>query len=403
MTKTHPMIVELRTALAMRHVFFASIMFAKTEVHLTDEDGRWRGIPCDTALTDGRNIVFNPKFMGGLELSGRVFVACHEVVHVMGGHPTRFKYYAETGLHGAPFHNPTAQIAADAVINKVLRDAGVGKQPGGVDLTNELQSMGYTLTGQEAWEDVYKVLRDNNFQPDARRSPSGFDTVVDPNPNDVATSELEMKATIKGAAAIAKSRGQLPGGLKHLVDELTEPAVDWREQLRAEVSGFGEPDTYDPSRINKRRYVLPQQVVARRVSRRCGTVVISIDTSGSFSDGEIKASLAEVADILNSVSPTDLYVIWCDAKVDRVDHIDSADELLTLVRAEGVPGRGGTSFVPPFEYIRDHGLDPVFHIYFTDGYGPFPKEDMATCHTIWVMTNETNKGPFGTTIVLKVT
>jgi predicted metal-dependent peptidase len=127
--------------------------------------------------------------------------------------------------------------------------------------------------------------------------------------------------------------------------------------------------------------------------------VIAIDTSGSVSNTELRQFLGEVSSILGDCRPKSLTLMWCDAAVDGVTEYTEPEELREDVAVtRGVTGRGGTSFIPPFEYVRDNGLECDLFIYLTDGYGPFPKEDLAPFPTIWCISNDKVVAPFGTTI-----
>jgi predicted metal-dependent peptidase len=57
-------------------------------------------------------------------------------------------------------------------------------------------------------------------------------------------------------------------------------------------------------------------------------------------------------------------------------------------------GGGGTSFIPPFEYLEKNGIDPKCVIYLTDGYGTFPSESDVKVPTMWLMTTDVEP-PFG--------
>ena len=101
--------------------------------------------------------------------------------------------------------------------------------------------------------------------------------------------------------------------------------------------------------------------------------LLRIDTSGSIGEKELNMFFAEMAGILEDVRPKRLVVMWCDAKVHRVDEIEEASDL-TGLRKKGAPGGGGTMFEPVFDEMDKMGLDDVDAlVYLTDGYGSFPK------------------------------
>jgi predicted metal-dependent peptidase len=405
-------ILELRTAMIVNTPFFAHLMLERGVVEVTDDQGLWRGIPMPTACTDGRHIVFNMDFMRKLTPAERLFVGCHEVFHMISRHSTRARYYRHNGLFGECYDHGIGNIAMDAVINKALRDCAIGMQPKcGVDLTKELASRGYTLLGTEAWEDVYKVLLDwaeenekkgGKGQGMPEPGEMGGDVFDTDTADGEIPSEAEMKASIKSSMEAAKAAGKMPGGLQSFFDEFLEPQVDWRERLQTAITVMASPDHYDWNRVNRHKIISPGFIMPRMQGTTCGPVAISIDTSLSVSDHELQAFLSEASAILSEVRPEKVTIIWCDAAIDRVDEVDQAEELLELTRAQGVPGRGGTSFIPPFEHIAGMEETPYFHIYMTDGYGPFPTEDQAVCPTIWLINNHQVTPPFGVHIVLDV-
>jgi predicted metal-dependent peptidase len=104
-----------------------------------------------------------------------------------------------------------------------------------------------------------------------------------------------------------------------------------------------------------------------------GTIVIGCDTSGSIGDKQINQFFGELKGIFEDLNPREVVIMWCDARVHRVDYLEEVGDLDT-VREKGAPGGGGTSFVPVFERIEKLGLDPDMLVYLTDMYGTFPKE-----------------------------
>jgi predicted metal-dependent peptidase len=72
---------------------------------------------------------------------------------------------------------------------------------------------------------------------------------------------------------------------------------------------------------------------------------------------------------------------------------------LADIRVKGAPGRGGTSFHPPFAYLDEEGIVPDTMIYLTDMMGAFPEEPRYP--TVWCATSDI-KAPFGETVRVKV-
>ena len=78
-------------------------------------------------------------------------------------------------------------------------------------------------------------------------------------------------------------------------------------------------------------------------------------------------------------------VIYCDYAVNHVDVFTPEDFPVRL----SPHGGGGTSFIPVFDYIDEHGLDPEVVVYLTDGYGD--QHDFTSKHeTVWLTTGTPN-------------
>ena len=73
-----------------------------------------------------------------------------------------------------------------------------------------------------------------------------------------------------------------------------------------------------------------------------------------------------------------VYIIQCDCCIQSVSVIHSEEEWKEYVRNVQIQGRSGTDFVPVFTYIKKEREKKELKnlkalIYFTDGYGTFPK------------------------------
>ena len=101
---------------------------------------------------------------------------------------------------------------------------------------------------------------------------------------------------------------------------------------------------------------------------------------------------AEVSGILEDIKPKNLFLVWCDARVHRVDHCSDAADL-NAIRAKKAPGGGGTSFVPVFDWVTKEGLTPDALVYLTDGEGTFPSA--PNYPVIWGNIQTGSKYPFG--------
>ena len=98
-------------------------------------------------------------------------------------------------------------------------------------------------------------------------------------------------------------------------------------------------------------------------------------------------------------------MIWCDAKVQRVDELDEPEDLEELRadinRQGGAPGGGGTDFRPVFEEIEKRGIQPDMLVYLTDTYGSFPTQE-PDYPVIWASVIKSPRVPWGDVVEVEL-
>jgi len=140
----------------------------------------------------------------------------------------------------------------------------------------------------------------------------------------------------------------------------------------------------------ERRLITQGKKFPRRRRRLMPFVVVAVDTSGSMLD----VDLARILGAMNSLARQySFMVITCDAEVHQVV------EEFTPRMIQEFEGRGGTSFVPVFDYIREHKIQVSALVFFTDLEGEFP---VTPPHypVIWIDTShhQSDDVPFGTVV-----
>lgn len=110
--------------------------------------------------------------------------------------------------------------------------------------------------------------------------------------------------------------------------------------------------------------------------------VVAIDTSESCEAELVNKFLIKTYNILRQTetftSRVNIHIIQCDAEIQEDTKIESQKDLEAYISHLTLKGFGGTDFCPVFEYT-DHLLETGELrrvdglIYFTDGYGRFPK------------------------------
>jgi predicted metal-dependent peptidase len=387
---------------AFTHIFFTMLNNADSKhVALFTKD-----VPI--AATDGTNLLLNPQTFFEYNLQERLFIVAHEIMHcvfnhcgLMHGFITRGKISYPDGT-SLPYDAQTMNIATDLVINDLLIESKVGS------FNKDWLHDKSVATSMDSAIDAYKkVYKANPPGKGGGKGPAGkgFDQHLppgtsqgkDPGTAAAGRNEAEWKTNVAAAAqaeARQRKQGDAPGAFERIVNEFLNPQVDWKEHIQglmARKLGSGAYDWQSPDR----RMITRDIYIPGRSGYGAGTVVVADDTSGSIGDKELNMFFAEMAGILEDIKPKRLVIMWCDAKVHRVDECEDAGDL-NVLRAKKAPGGGGTSFIPVFDKIEELGIMPEALVYLTDGYGSFPRV-APSYPVIWgsISPKDAVKYPFG--------
>lgn len=361
-------ITKARANLVMAQPFYGTLALRLIPVSTKD---------IETAAVDGVHIFYNPDFVNKLSLQKVQGLIAHETMHPSFLHHTR-----RQGRNVMQWN-----IACDYAINNLLvksafelpDDACVGSQYDGMSA-----------------EQIYNKLPQNEVQELCKKSsqdPGGCGAVLDAPKEGTGDPETTWKVAVQQAAQAARQAGRLPAHLENLLGELSRPKLPWRDILRRFMT---KPSKRDSTWAKPdRRFVAQDIYLPSNYSIGSGEVVVVMDTSGSVSLEEQRLFASEIKGIVEDIRPEYIYVIYCDAAVQRVDKFAWYDHL-----AFRSVGGGGTNFKPPFEYIKTNGINPECIVYLTDGYGPYP--DPPNVPTLWVINNFAVAPPFGEHIVLDI-
>ena len=397
----------VKTAMLLHVPFFASLLLDVMTVKIGKFpqvfglaiDDKGNVLPShaqETMATDGKTIWIDEDFINKLPLPNAVFGVAHEIGHTMWEHMARGKRYLDLGFDGEPFNPKLFNIAADFVINDMLVKSGVGQMLYENGKPAWLLSAKYTcdMTVEEVYRDLIK-----NGMPKDCPGGQGQDTHVftsDP------IGSAEMKRAIQTALDTAKAMGKLPASLARFAEDFLEARVPWQEMLRTTVVTAASRDTTSWARPHRRRLASQGIYLARPSAYGCKLIVWVWDTSGSIGQKEMNVFGGECKDIIRTCHPELTYLVGCDADVASVHEFCDQEEIDWSTTE--VKGGGGTDFRPPFEWVREQGLEPDCLIYFTDMMGPFPEEDPGY-PVIWCSTtpDQEDKPSFGKVIHVDLT
>lgn len=385
--------------------------------------------------TNGSILEYNPEYVGhdmntGLSIDQIHYVLAHEMLHIALSHHYRRGWrelgmwnkacdmaldplLADTKLPPPPEVNQKIKMVVDGqsaeeiytILEQMPPGDGNAQKPGGGGAGGKKQDGGGKNQQQEPGQGNNPAVG-NGQGDDQQNGPSdnGCGEIVDaPDDTDENEDAARWQRAIDQATEAAKSRGDLPGALQRLIDARKEAQIDWRAATQKFVRDCA-PTDYSWQKPNPSYLHIPWTDASGKPRRgiymprldepRMGPMGLCIDTSGSIGKDELDQYGGEMTDILNSVRPTVLIVVYCDADVQRVDKFYPGD----TVTLDAVGG-GGTDFIPAIDYLKEQDEPMACAIYLTDGDGRFP--DVAPeFPMMWAITTNV-VAPFGETIPLR--
>ncbi len=295
----------------------------------------------NTMSTDGRRLAYNREWVSGLSDVELDTTLAHEALHIANLHPVR-----QSGRDARHWN-----IACDHAINTELKRMKWFVPEHGL--------CDPVFDGMSA-EQIYTLLsRSDDAEADegSGDDPGGMGAVMEPD-GPIDELERDLKASVIAAAMMAKQAGQLPGNLQRLVDQIREPAADWREILRDHLTPQhgAEWAWHKPNR----RFIARGMYLPGVIHPDPPAFGVSIDASGSVTDELLAEFTGELSGILNDVRPSELSVSVFDTEMRSLVRFEPGDE----VRISADEAGGGTSF----RCIMD-GHDPDIEalVVLTDG------------------------------------
>ena len=382
MSRAEEMVLNASTAIVLDHPFFASLLLQMPRI--VDSS-------VETACTDGVVIRYNPAFIESLKPTEVAGLLVHEVMHPALGH-----------LHRLPA-NVEGNIAGDYAINNFLdnynRTSGMPSNrrldlpPGGL-IDHKMDAL--------SAEEILRLLRNNqldvkvlkmSFRGAKEGAWGEFGKQACSQGMSAEEMGAEWERRVVRAATAAMHQGSLPGCIQTLVDSIVKPVVPWQRLLERFFENTAATD-YSWSRADRR--FLPEDILIPEIhDTTLGEIVVAVDTSGSiFSSKAALASFeSEINSIIGNCRPSKVTVIYCDAKVTKVDEYASGEPV--VIKANG---GGGTDFRPVGEHINRNNITPRVCVYLTDLEGILPRAPWDF-PTIWcVYDNNGQEAPFGDTV-----
>jgi len=380
-------LITARVGLLLKASFFGNLA---TRLKLVNAD-EW----CGTAATDGRNFYYNSRFIQLLRPKEIEFLFGHEVLHCV------YDHFGRRGDRDPQLFN----IANDFCVNADLIKHQVGEKITTVPCLYDPKYDG--MSSEEIYDilyekadkiDIGKLLdqmidehldgegADSDGAQDGHGKGKGRPRI---SAEESQAIKDEIKEAMLAAAATVDGAGNLPAGVKRLIQELTEPQMNWRELLRMQLESTIKSD-YTWMRASRKGWHMDAVMPGMKLDPMID-IAVALDASGSISETMLKDFLGEIQGIMESFPAYRIHVVTFDTEAYNPVQYDS-DNLDDICDYE-IKGGGGTDFDCIFNYLKANEIEPKRLVVFTDGYpfGSWGDENYAD--TVWILHGTTTIEP----------
>lgn len=196
----------------------------------------------------------------------------------------------------------------------------------------------------EMWKNIYDP-ENNNFIPVSK-----------------ATQNL-MNEVVRQMDSGGKGRGSLQGNIIDQINKLNEPPqIKWQSLIVKQIGKQVCGKRKSPNRLNRRD---PKSIYKKgNLNDRLHPIVVAFDVSGSVSNKELMYFLNELQALSDKMKLPITYIQF-DWDIQNVETIAPNEK-----PSFNLHGRGGTSFQPVFDYLKDEQYPKETQLFiFTDGGG----------------------------------
>ena len=348
-------LTRARTQLLLGQPFFGTLCL------------RLKLMPADvpTMATDGRRIVYDPRFVQSLTPAELEGVLAHEVLHCALGHHCRrgtrdrmlWNEAADLAINpllvangftlpaGALLDPAFDDLSAEEIYGRLLqRSDGPSSSP---DATPSPSPSGSTGSGSPTHGSSPTSPRQDGPEgkgADETSSPQsgGFGEVLDaidedgPPASEAENRRQQHEWTIAAEQALrsAKTCGHEPVAVERNLQESRESKQDWRSTLRDFVAAR-DPSDYRWTPPN-RRHIYAGLYLPSVDRQGIGPIVIAVDTSGSIGSKELEQFAGEITAIAHEAQPESIHVVYCDAAVQSTQEFAASDPIRLEPKGGGI-------------------------------------------------------------------
>ena len=213
----------------------------------------------------------------------------------------------------------------------------------------------------EMWKNIYNP-ENNNFIPVSK-----------------ATQNL-MNEVVRQMDLGGKGRGSLPGNIIDQINKLNEPPqIKWQSLIVKQIGKQVCGKRKSPNRLNRRD---PKSIYKKgNLNDRLHPIVVAFDVSGSVSNKELMYFLNELQALSDKMKLPITYIQF-DWDIQNVDTIAPGEK-----PSFDLHGRGGTSFQPVFDYLKEEQYPKETQLFiFTDGGGEWEINNRGYKKYQWIIS-----------------
>jgi predicted metal-dependent peptidase len=380
-------LITARVGMLLKASFFGNLA---TRLKLVNAD-EW----CATAATDGRNFYYNTRFIKMLKTKEIEFLFGHEVLHVI------YDHFGRRGNRDPRLWN----IAADFCNNSDLKKHRIGEFITSVPCLYDKKYDG--KSAEEVYDDLYenaekididdlinKMLDDHidgdGDDADGPEGKGGKNSKGRPRLTEEERAAIrdEIKEAMLSAAQTCDA-GNIPAGVKRMIETLTEPKLNWRELILQQIQSTVKSD-YTWMKSSRKGWDMDAVMPGMRTQDAID-IAVFIDMSGSISNEQGRDFISEIKGIMETFEDYRIHVACFDTEVYNMQ-LFTSDNLEDIAEYD-LKGGGGTDFDAIFDFLKREDIEPKKLIVFTDGYPCGSWGDPNYCDTTWVIHGDRNPDP----------
>jgi predicted metal-dependent peptidase len=267
------------------------------------------------------------------------------------------------------------------------------------------------MSYEEVYDDLYKNaekidineliqkllddhMEDENDSDSDSKGRDGNNRVKRPRLTDEEKAAIrdEIKEAMLSAAQTCDA-GNIPAGVKRIIQDLTEPKMNWRELIRQQIESTVKSD-FTWLRTSRKGWDM-DAVMPGMKTQEAIDICVMIDMSGSISDSQGRDFVSEVKGIMETFEDYRIHIGCFDTEVYNMQ-VFTSDNLEDISEYR-LDGGGGTDFDCFFDYFKKEDIEPKKLVVFTDGYPGGSWGDPNYCDTVWIIHGDKNPDPpFGT-------